>query len=111
MTRNERIIELVKRGMSYRRVALELGVTRDIVAGVCWRAGVKMSPEHISKNLSEASSGKSNRRGHFSPRATRALELRREGYSYRAIAEALGYASDRSAASVVKVRERGEARA
>lgn len=36
-----RATDLVRKGKSYAEAAKEIGVTRDSVAGACWRAGVK----------------------------------------------------------------------
>jgi hypothetical protein len=42
MTRNEQIIAAVTAGKTYSDVALQFGVTRNVVAGVCQRAGIKV---------------------------------------------------------------------
>lgn len=43
MTRNERIIELVKGGASRAEAAKQMGVSLGVVCGVCWRAGMNLA--------------------------------------------------------------------
>lgn len=38
--RNTQILEAVRGGASYDETAAKLGVTRNVVAGVCYRAGI-----------------------------------------------------------------------
>lgn len=45
MTRNERIVEAVRGGMTYSQAARALDVTRCVVSGVCRRAGLKVGRE------------------------------------------------------------------
>lgn len=43
--RNEQIIAAVKSGMTYDEAAAEFKVTRNVVAGICHRAGVKVGDQ------------------------------------------------------------------
>lgn len=47
---NKQIIQLVKSGLSYSAVATQLGVTRNVVAGVCHRNGVKTGKQWGGKD-------------------------------------------------------------
>lgn len=61
--RNERMIAFVVGGKTYSETARHFGVTRSAVAGVCWRAGVRVG----------------QREGHFTEEgraALRAAQLR-----------------------------------
>lgn len=51
MSRNDRIIALIKSGASKLEVAERLGITRNTVAGVVWRAGIDTS-DRTSKGKS-----------------------------------------------------------
>ena len=54
MTRNQNIVRAVYSGLSYSEAAERLGVTRNTVAGVCHRAGVKtfgIRPKHEAKRV------------------------------------------------------------
>jgi hypothetical protein len=43
--RNQQIIDLWSKSLSYGQIALRLGVTRSVVAGVLYRAGMKLDAD------------------------------------------------------------------
>jgi hypothetical protein len=50
--RNAQIIAMVKAGLTYTATAQALGITRNAVAGVCDRAGVKTGPRFTDEQRS-----------------------------------------------------------
>ncbi len=54
MTRNEEIIAGLALGQSYGQIAEDLGISRNVVAGVAWRAKIKVGPRVIPERTSEA---------------------------------------------------------
>jgi FixJ family two-component response regulator len=53
MTRNEEIIAGLALGQSYGQIAEDLGISRNVVAGVAWRAKIKVGPRVIPERTSE----------------------------------------------------------
>jgi len=53
MTRNDKIIARLKRKESYGQIAEDMGISRNVVAGVAWRAKIKVGPRVIPERTSE----------------------------------------------------------
>lgn len=51
MTRNERIVNAVRDGLTYRQAAEMFGVTRNVVAGACKRAGLKVGLRENARKI------------------------------------------------------------
>lgn len=51
MTRNEKILSGVRSGETYDQVAARLGVTRNVVAGVCKRADLRTGRLNDEKHI------------------------------------------------------------
>ena len=71
--RNAQILKAVESGMSYDKAAEELGTTRNVVSGVCRRAGLKtglrVGPEAVSQRFRRyfASLTPDQRKAHTAP--------------------------------------------
>jgi hypothetical protein len=49
--RNARIVRMVEGGQTYTDTAAAMGVTRNVVAGVCSRAGCVVGPENRADRM------------------------------------------------------------
>ena len=52
--RNARIVRLVQSGKTYTDVAAKLNVSRNVVAGVCDRAGLKVGLESRRQRMTDS---------------------------------------------------------